>query len=276
MVSKLNPKEEFMVLMTIKDKGEVSLSEMQNYIKEHWNVNIDSESINRYARRWKKRKVAAANLISGEWVYSLRDIPWYPEAQMIHVVKPDTADSEAKAFLDNYNDELKERGSVSKRLPNIRDYKSVTVTFETLDYIAGGLPSDKEEGVLTFPRHNGNIYIPRNWIKGFHRWNARLINVNENFAKDRMAFSSGEFATQPKTEKKSQISKNGPVTYETVPPGAKFTFTVRFPTHGCDVQLETELKRMYKECELAPLRGLGAYDSAFGGRIKLVDWKEHN
>jgi len=275
MATQLKPKEEFMVLMAIKDKGEATLPEIQTYISEHWQVQIDIDTINRYCRRWKKRKVFSANLFADDWMYSLRDIPWYPEAQMIHVVKPDVSDLEAKVFLQNYQDEIKTRGSVSKRMPDIRGYKTLQIVFETLDYVAGGLPSE-EEGILVFPRHNGSDtpYIPRNWIKAYHRWNSRLIDVNENFARDRFAFSAGIFEETPKLSKQTKIGKAGPITYEVIPPHTRFAFTLRYPTHGCDVNLDEMIPELYKMCEDAPLRGFGAYDSAFGGRVKVVSLKQ--
>lgn len=273
MVSTLSSKEELMVLMAVKEKKEATLGELQTYIADKWNTKITEDNLTRYLRRWKKGKVIVAGLVNKEWMYSLRDIPWYPEAQMIHVCEPDVTETEAKEFLANYKDELGERSYISERVPDIRDYESYRVTFETIDHIAGGLQSG-DEHTLIFPRRNGTPYIPRNWIKGYHRWNVRLININESFGRERMAYSIGEFVEEPKIAKISAIGKNGPVTYETVPPGSRFTFVVRFPTHGSSIKGKEDFEKLYKMCEDAPLRGFGAYDSAFGGRVKLVEMKE--
>lgn len=273
MAKKLKVKERLMVLMTIKDAGELTQQEIQDKIKEKWNVEIDSNQILRYLRQWKKLKIIVANLVNHEWVYSARDIPWYPEAQMLHVVKPDVSEVEAKEFLDNYEEEVKERSYIAKRQPDIRDYVIAEVIFETVDYIAGGWQGT-DENSLVFPRHNGDIYIPRNWLKGYHRWNARLANVNENFARDRWAYSVGEFLEQPQIKKQTRIAKHGPVTYETIPPKTQFKFSIQFPTHGCPLKSIDDFKNFYMRLSVAPLRGFGAYDSAFGGRVKLVEMKQ--
>jgi len=273
MAKTLKAKERLMVLMAIKDEGELTQSEIKNKLKEKWNVEVDDDKLLRYLRQWKKLKIISSNLVNNNWMYSGRDIPWYPEAQMMHVVTPDISEVEAKEFLSNYEAEVKERGYIAKRQPDIRDYIMAEVTFETIDYIAGGWQSDEENNLL-FPQRNGEIYIPRNWLKGYHRWNARLVNVNENFARDRWAYSNGVFIEQPQIEKQTRIAKHGPVTYETIPPKSQFTFTLQFPTHGCPLKSLDDFKRFYDRCAKAPLRGFGAYDSAFGGRVKLVEIKE--
>lgn len=274
MAKTLNPKTELMVLMAIKDKGELTQEELLAYLKEKWTVEATPAELYRYLRRWRKLKVIVANLLNDEhWVYSLRDIPWYPEAQMIHVVKPDVSKSSAKEFLENYEQELKKRSYIGKRQPDIRDYVMVEITFETVDMVAGGWQGTVENN-LVFPRRNGIVYIPRNWLKGYHRWNARLMNVNEVFARDRWAYSDGTFTEQPKLIKQTRIGKAGPVTYEVIPAGTQFKFVLQFPTHGCPMVSIDDFKKLYQKCEVAPLRGLGAYDSAFGGRVKLVEMKE--
>jgi len=264
-------KVELIVLMTLKDLGEASIAELSARLKEQRDIDLSVKVLTRYVRRWKKRKVIAANMIGKTWVYSLRDIPWWPEAQMIHIVKPDISDVEAKDWLDNYYEELKNRGYISKREPDIKDYVSFEVTFETIDPIAGGWQT-VEENLLGFPvRPNGEYYIPRNWLKGYHRWNVRLLNVNESFARDRMAYSTGEFIEQPKLTRQTRIGKNGPCTYETIPAGTQFTFTIRIPTQGSNIKGKEQLIQLYHLCEIAPLKAFGAYASAFGGRVKLAN-----
>lgn len=274
---KYNPKNELMVLMAIKELKEATTEEICNYVNGKWQVEIDGKDLVRYVRRWKKGKIVAANLVGNDWVYSLRDIPWYPEAQMIHVVKPDVSESEAIVFLENYDQELKARGYALEREPDIRDYETYDITLEVVDRIAGGQiegaeENDAENRLLIFPREERRLVIPRSWIKGWFRDNARLINMTPSI-KYTLGVSKGEFLEQPTVEKKTVIGKKGPQTHETIGKGAKFTFTLNYPTHGTKIKTADDLEKFFHKVEKAPIRGFGAYDTQFGGGVKLVEMK---
>lgn len=271
MVTRLNPKEEFMVLTAIREKGEATLVEIAWCIKEKWNTEIDTKKLVRYARRWKKRKVIAVNMINNDWVYSARDIPWWPEAQMIHVVKPDTSDAEATEFLANYEGEIKKRGYVTDRKPDIRNYKAFKIVMEAIDTIAGGELTNDEDKVLIFPRSpEGKLMIPRSWLIGLIRDNARLINMTTSI-KYNLAVSPGHFTEKPKTKQITVIGKKGPQTHEVVMPGAQFEFMLSYPMHGTPIKSEDDLRNFLKKIETMPIRGLGTYDKRFGGRVKVVE-----
>lgn len=274
MGTKLNPKEELMVLMAVKELKEASLVEVGEFVTEKWKLEISRDNLTRYLRRWKKGKVLAANMIGDQWFYSIRDIPWYPEAQMIHVVKSEMSETETREWLENYREELKERGFVEERIPIIRDFEDFQVTLEVADAIAGGLLSDDNEKLLKFPRSEGQPVIPRGWIIGWLRDNARLVNALGIHMRQYVGCSTGKFLEEPKIKTRSVIGKVGPQTHEYVPAGSQFTLALSYPMHGTMIRSEEELRTFFEKIERTPIRGLGAYSKAFGGNIKVVEMKK--
>jgi len=264
-----------MVLIAIKEMKEASYMEVFDYIKEKHDLEIPQKKLVRYLRRWKKGKAITSSLLGTQVLYSIRDIPWWPEAQMVNIIKPDVSELDAKEFLDAYKDELKERGYISERQPDIRDYDTYELTMEAVDYIAGGLTDDAEEKMgerlLEFPKIDGRPIIPRGWFKGWFRGNARLMNVNESQMINYIGFSVGEFLDTVKLEQKTAIGMKGPQTHEVVSPGSRFKFFMEWPTHGLKMKSEEDLRVFFKKLEISPIRGLGAYERAFGGRVKLLE-----
>lgn len=264
-----------MVLLAVKEKNEATLQEVGEYIAQKWKTDIESAKLNRYLRRWKKGKYIVANISGAEWLYSLRDIPWWPEAQMINILKPDTSDVEAKEFLDNYKDEVKKRGYIEPREPDIRDYECFEFTMELIDQMAGGLPSgDLETKLLKFPRRNGVPYMPRSWLSGWIRDNARLVNITQSI-KYNLGVSPGIFVGDVKMLKETRIGKVGPQLYEVAPIGTRFKFTIEWPMHGTKIRSAEELEAYIRKLEIAPIKGLGTYEKAFGGRAKLLEMKQN-
>lgn len=276
---KYNPKEELLVLLAIQDLGEASITEIQDYIQHHWKEltdteppEISKEKLLRYVRRWNKRKAISSNVVNGQLVYSLADIPWYPKNQIIRCLKASSA-VEAQQFMDVYEEKLKEKKSIRQPQSVYRDYKQFELTFETLDCIAGGIPNGERK--LQFPKHSdGSPYIPINWFKGWMRQNSGLANVPQAVFIYKTGFSTGEFTETPKLYKKLVKVKTGLTEYEYIKNGETFTVKMNYPMHGTAIKKTEQLEQMFKMLEVAPIRGLGAYPAHFGGRVKLVEMKE--
>jgi hypothetical protein len=88
------------------------------------------------------------------------------------------------------------------------------------------------------------------------------------------AIGAGEFLSDPETEEKIVKVKMGMNTYEAVKEGAKFSIIMRFPMRGTKIKTEADIKRFFDIIAEAPIRGLGAYPRAFGGRIKLLEMQK--
>lgn len=276
---KYNGKEEFLVILAIQELGEASIDEIAEYIENHWQEltetepqQIPKDKILRYVRRWNKRKAVSGNIVNGNTVYSLADIPWFPKNQIIRCLKaPD--DLPAKQLLDVYETKLGEKTSIRQPKSVYRDYKRFELTFETLDCVAGGIPHGERR--LAFPKHpDGKPYIPINWFKGWMRQNSGLADLPQAVFVYKTGFSTGEFRDSPKLHTRLVKVKTGLTDYEYIGPGEQFTVTMVYPMHGTAIKKPEQLEQLFKRMELAPIRGLGSYPAAFGGRVKLLEIKE--
>lgn len=274
-----NPKEELLVLLAIQELGEASINEIDDYIQNHWEELTDTEpcviakeQLLRYVRRWNKRKAISGNVVNGELVYSLADIPWFPKNQIIRCLKASNH-LDAQQLMDVYETKLKEKKSIRQPQSVYRDYRQFELTFETLDCIAGGIPNGERK--LQFPKHgNGKPYIPMNWFKGWMRQNSGLANVPQAVFIYKTGFSTGEFLEEPKLYRKLVKVKTGLTEYEYIQNGETFKVQMNYPMHGTAIKKAKQLEQLFKMLEVAPIRGLGAYPAHFGGRVKLVEIKE--
>lgn len=274
MAKRLDPKEELMVLICIKELKEATLEEIQTYLQEKHNLELSKSRLTRYISRWQKGKQIAGNMVGNVWAFSIRDIPWWPEAQFINILRPEISSEEAKLFLQNYKKELKDREPIIGPEPDIRDYLSFRVVMESIDDIAGGLIDPTDGKMLLFPRRGKDLVIPMSWLKGYFRDNIRLLNGLKSHILNYFAFSVGVFETQPTVECKTVIGMKGPQTHEVIPPGSKFTFDVGFPTHGSVFKSKDDLEKFLKITSRIPIKGFGAYSKAFGGRAKAIEITE--
>lgn len=275
---KYDPKEELLVLMAIEQLGEASIEEVTEYIANHWQEltntkpkTITSETLLRYARRWNKRKAISSNIVNGHLVYSLADIPWFPKNQIIRCLKAPNV-TEAQVLIDAYETKMKEKRSIREPASVYRDYKRFELIFETIDQVAGGIPDGERK--LSFPKKNGTPFIPINWFRGWLRDNSGLMNLPQSTFIYKVGYSTGEFLNPPKLHTKQVKVKMGLSEYEYIEAGEKFKTIIAFPMHGTTMKTAEQLRQFFSLLEESPIKGLGAYPGAFGGRVKLVEMKE--
>src|SRR5208283_5425070 len=142
-----------------------------------------------------------------------------------------------------------------------QDFVSYKFTFETLDPILGGHPSEEERKTV-FPRNHGKLCIPAAWFYGLIRDNQGLLNVAS--LQNHVAIGVGKFIGEPKTVEKNVKVKIGMNIYEAVEEGEKFELTMRFPKRGSKLKGKADIQRFFDLIAEAPIRGLGAYPRAFG------------
>lgn len=265
---KYDPKEEILVLQTIKILGQATSEEIEEYLKLKFEHEVGSETLERIVKRWEKRNVITSCIFQNARVYSLMDIPWLGRLQMMQVTG--IPDMEAKKLLGELEEQAKLQSAVGGKGPLYTDYVSLKCVFETLDDVAGGDLGPKERFLL-FPKdRNGKPYIKPNWMRAFLRDNVRLINESSLF--DYVAMSPGRFLEEPKLVVKKARVKEGHCDYETVPPGSKFEMTMRFPLKGFqNLRSVEDVKNFFSLVAEAPISGIGAHSSNFGGRIALID-----
>ncbi|MDH5449243.1 MAG: hypothetical protein OEX01_09630 [Candidatus Bathyarchaeota archaeon] len=273
---KYAPEIEVKVFQAVKELGEATQEEITAFLKKHLEIELDSSHLRRYLRRWKAKKVFAFNYIKDQEVIKLADIPpWYASGIMALVTG--STNETMQLEMEKLNDRLKTQGRIVQPRSVWGDFKTFEVIFETIDPILGGrldMETTDGNGSLQFPRNSGMPFVPMNWLKGWLRSNAGLVDLPQAVCYH-TAWSNGEFLEIPTFEHKTLTSRRGGViSYEAIPKKTQFKAILRFPFRGCKITSEKQLKEWLKLLEVAPLRGLGANPFAFGGRVKLVEIKE--
>lgn len=267
---KYEPKTEILVFQAVKELGESSREEIDEYLSKHLQLELKPNELMRFLFKWKSKKIFTIRTRNSVEVWALADIPpWYASGIMATLSK--STNEEMKAEIEALDARIKEGSEIIVKHSPWNTYKSYELTFETLDTILGGQPSDEDRETV-FPRRSGKPYMPASWFYGWVRDNQALMeSVAIHY---HVAFGSGEFLEEPKLVKKTLKVKTGLNTYEAVPEGSKFKLVMRFPMKGSKIRSEEDLQRFFKLLEDAPIRGLGAYPRAFGGRVKLLEMKE--
>jgi hypothetical protein len=267
---KYDPKTEILVFQAVKELGEGSREEIGEYLKTHLQLELENRDLMRYLFRWKAKKVFTIRTRDSLETWALADIPpWYASGIMATLHK--STNDEMKIEIEALDARIKEGSEIIQKHSPWNTYQSYRITFETVDPILGGHPCDQDRETV-FPRHNGKPFIPANWFYGWLRDNQALMETVATHY--HTAFGSGEFLKEPKITKRTLKVKTGLNTYEVVEAGEQFTVVMRFPMKGSKIKSQDDLRRFFGLLEEAPIRGLGAYPRAFGGRVKLVKMEE--
>ncbi len=266
---KYDSEHELRVLWIVKELGLASIEEVEERYQTLFNKAC--EDCNLVLRRWKARKAFAIE----DGRYKIADIPpWFKslrQDQLIHLNK-----TESKTMLKDLEDQFLGGEVVGGKVPLWRDFQMYELTFEALDPILGGTPTD-EMGKTVFPREGNKLIVPMNWLYGFTRDNQSLINVtglHHHIAWAKGYWEDGIETITLKAPVTSQGKGVGVAEYESIPVGKKFTVKARFPTHGSTLNTTEKIKQWLDMTSETPIRGLGANSKAYGGRIKLIDIKE--
>lgn len=267
---KIDYKKEATVLAAIIENGERTREELLEILKNSFKMELKPSELLRYLGIWKSKKVITVRTRAGDEVWAVADIPpWYASGVMT-LIK--TVDANLKLELEALDARLKEEGGIIKRPRSVyQDFVSYKLTFENLDPILGGHPTE-EDRKTQFPRNHGRLCIPPNWIKGFIRDNQPLMDVGA--LQYHTAIGVGLYEEGIETSRKTLKVKTGLNDFEAVPEGAKFTITMRFPTKGTKIKNGEDIKKFFNLCAEAPIRGLGAYPHALGGRVKLLEMQK--
>ena len=130
--------------------------------------------------------------------------------------------------------------------------------------------------MITLKVFGRNIRIPfiTEKFKGWMRENSGLADLPQSVFIYKTGFSTGEFHNTPKIQTRLIKVKTGLTEYEYIGAGEKFTVTMNYPMHGTAIKTQEQLQQLFHTLEVAPIRGLGAYPAAFGGRVKLTEIKQ--
>ena len=267
---KIDYKKEAAVFSAVKERGEGTRTELLECLKTKFNFDLTEPELLRYLGIWKAKKTITVRTRSNEEVWALADIPpWYCSGIMALV---QSASGDLKMEFDALDERFKNEGRrIQEPKSPWKDFLSYKFTFETLDPILGGQPGEEERKTV-FPRNHGKPCIPAAWFYGIIRDNQGLMNVAALHY--HTAIGVGQFIGEPKLTERTVKVKMGMNTYETIDEGEKFQITMRFPSKGSKLKTKADIQHFFDLISEAPIRGLGAYPRAFGGRIKLLEMQE--
>lgn len=264
------PNLNLLVALIVQEQGNASKQEIKDFLEKHdeLKVTIDDAKLDLILSQLTDKDVLTKFQKAKETRWKIQRIPpSFRSLKMINVVQ--MKKTEAKDYV---------KAMEGERIgpePTYRNFRTVKMTFETVDHVAGGIITE-QDGKLTFPRKQDKLIIPANWIYGLWRDNAPLLNLPPA-TKLHIAWGIGEVEENTKTAlivKTSHVRGRGlgRIQYEVLPIGTKFTIIGRFPMKGMKaIHTVEDIKNFYKLIEVAPIRGLGANPRAFGGRIKLLE-----
>lgn len=267
---KIDYKKEATVLAAIVQNGERTRQELLDILKTNFNLVLTESELMRYLGIWKSKKIVTVRTRSGDEVWAIKDIPpWYCSGVMTLV---QSASGDLKMEIDALDERLKNEGGRIKEPKSIyTDFVSYNMVFQNIDPILGGHSTD-EDRKLMFPRNHGKLCIPPNWMKGFIRDNEILMNVAA--LQYHVAIGVGIYRNTPKTFRKILKGKIGMTDFEAVDEDEIFDVVMRFPSKGTKLKNDEDIKKFFALCAEAPIRGIGAYPHALGGRIKLLEMQK--
>lgn len=273
---KYNPKEEYLVLVATKELGLANTEEIEDFLGTNGFKSPANTPL--ILERWKARDLLAVQYCEdGKKRYKLAKIPPpFISAKMENVKRMRT--KEMADAIEAIENEFPEGEEINRPRGSIGNYKTIQVTVETIDPILGGTPQDGEN-IFKLHRNSEGVPVisPAQW-KGWFRENGRLIDLNPN-ARAWIAYGDGIPLEEPKLiQTKAPIVVQGRgagvATYEAFASGTKLKAMFRIPMRGIGVNNIGDIEKLFKLCEEAPKRGLGANPYYFGGRIKLLEIKQ--
>lgn len=271
---KQNAKLELQIVLAIEELGEATTKEIKQFLADNFKTETKDSELNRSIRRVQKKKIIIANQVDGETAYSISGIPFIPKSDMSRIKSiAKTGDTkDAETLLEKWS---KQEGKLVLPTSNkYRTFHKFEVEFEALDNIAGDHSPDSD-GIGKFPKRGNTPIIPSGWWRGWFRSNLYDVNIPETVAKDRLGYGIGE-VTIPNggIAKEKGMTDKGPKTYEIVPAGSKIKFVLRYPLIGTPINTAEKLEQFLSEWGETPKRGLGANPHFFGGRLKLLSFKD--
>lgn len=186
---KLNPKVELQIQYVIQNLGEANINEIKEQYKKEYGIELTEKEILRQVRRLKAKKVVVTNVVGGEAVHKIADIPWQPMDNMAGVSTKTTMNPEEIKGIQQVELDKASKKRSDVNANKYRNFRKFEMTFELIDDVLGDRIDGDETG--KFPTDaQGNIFIPPSWWKGFFRSNLYALNIPEAVAKFRLGYSS--------------------------------------------------------------------------------------
>lgn len=254
MKSELNETElQILVIYLTQMLGVSTAKKIKNVMIDKMGIKANKIEIVNALNSAKKRGIVSVNHIqdpeTGNTIdgYSMKDVRFANPPEIAHIknVLPVLLEDELSKKMFNDMDEVHDKGEKKGgRLPDIRDYKSLTVTFRNVLPILGGQPNDgnqEDEVKNTLRRIGDKIWIPANlWLRASIRDKLRQYNINESKI---LYVDINDYFFIPKKPivqvvcpspaQRKGGAGTGLTTYEALQPDEELIFTIKFPiTNG--------------------------------------------
>jgi len=270
---KVNAKLELQIVLAVEELGEATAEEIQQFLSDVYSAKPTKADLMRNVRRVQKKKIICANTIDGKPAYSIASIPWHPVSDMSRVksVAKSGTTKEAEKLLEVHKEKIERL--ILPTSNKYRTFHDFEITLQALDSIAGDHSANGDIG--TFPKMNGVPFIPTSWWRGWFRSNLYDLNIPETIAKQRMTFSQGTVeAKKPiKLIKVQGMTERGSKAYEALPAGTIIKVVFSYPMIGTPINSPDKFRMFLERFFERPKRGLGANPHCFGGRLKVLDFK---
>jgi len=167
--------------------------------------------------------------------------------------------------------------SIREPKGKVGDYLDVEITFETVDPILGGTPSNGDMLKLRVDYATNKPSITPAQFKGWVRQNGRRVGWNAN-ARSWIGYAPavpvGDYELiEVEAPVTSQGRGVGKQKYEAFAPGTVLKTVWAIPLRGQGIEGVEDVERLFETGAVNPVRGLGANPYYYGGRVKLLEAK---
>ena len=269
-----NAKSVVLTFAVLEELGLANAEEIQDYMKKELKTELDLNDLKLILERLRAKDILT---IDTELRYKISKIP----APWMSVKMPLIKKWKSKDFQKAVDD-------VEKAFPQgpvlvakkgfIKDYKIVTLIFEAVDPILGGVPNGDEKMHL-HRNTSGTPVLSAGQMYGWFRENERTIGLDAN------AYNHIGFCEAVPTETPEIVERQAPIIlkgrggcgiakYEAFKEGTKFKTYMRIPLEGIgftETNYTAKLQELFEATAICPVRGMGANPRYNGGRIKLIE-----
>ena len=143
---KLNPKVELQIQYVIQNLGEANINEIKEQYKKEYGIELTEKEILRQVRRLKAKKVVVSNVVDGEAVHKIADIPWQATDNMAGVSTKTTMNPEEIKGIQQIELDKASKKRSDVNANKYRNFRKFEMTFELIDDVLGDRIDGDESG----------------------------------------------------------------------------------------------------------------------------------
>jgi len=272
---KYNAKDIVYAFGALQELGLANAEEVKEFLEQEFKKDMDLDVIKLVLERLRAKDILSIDTNSR---YKIAKIPAPFLSVKMAVIKQWRSKDFGKV-VQEFEQAYPQGGQLIEKKGFIHDYQLVTVIFENVDPILGGVPTDRNGRMQVHRNNEGKPVISAGQMYGWFRENERISNLDAN-AHNHIGFAEAVPTEEVKlTELKAPVVIKrqggcGIVSYEAFPSGTQFKTFMRIPLKGIgfsEITWRKQLEQYFEAVAVCPKRGLGANSRYYGGRVKLVE-----